>query len=112
MPLGGSQPTGTWYPVDSIPSLITNYPKAYWVPRVKPDWLAVLHFNVLPQTAVSSPELQRIVEQQLEANGNAPTMWSLMTLQGQDDWREIQRVFFAPNDWRSRARERRKENVK
>jgi len=105
-PLGGREPTGVWYPMAAIPSLITQYPRGYWMPRIKPDWLANLNIKDLPAKVTPPAKLESVVKKQFAENGNAPAMWSLMLPDVKVGWREVQRFFFAPNDWRHRAKQR------
>ena len=99
--------TGVWYPLSAVTALVATHSAGYWLPRVKPDWIAQISLNELPDTAVKTSELKNAILAQWQFNASRPVMWSYLLPGNSCLWREAQRVFFAPDDWLERAKSNR-----
>ena len=106
-PQGGRPATGVWYPLSAVTALVATHSAGYWLPRVKPDWIAQISLNELPDTAVKTSELKNAILAQWQFNASRPVMWSYLLPGNSCLWREAQRVFFAPDDWLERAKSNR-----
>ena len=82
---------GRWTDESQLTELARAFPQSRWMRRDKPFWLAPLEGLSFDLDAGGLPDALR-----------RPEMWSRLEQQTSGDWREAERWFLVPADWRDR----------